>query len=79
MQQIQEVFRTIYEMAKLEYVVPKKRDGIVLPSCSTQPGNVELRAHYVGHKANGSKMVLRKPFINKAVIGVEKDGRTKQV
>ena len=66
-------------MVELEYVVPSKRDGIALTSCSTQPGNVELRTHYLVHKVNGSNMMLRKTFINKAIVGIERDGITKKV
>ena len=80
MQKIQQDFIDLKDMTNLEYVRPLSRDATnPLPSCLVEDGIPARNSVYVGHKSDGTNMKLMTKFIEKAVIGIERDENTLNV
>jgi hypothetical protein len=80
MQKIQQDFIDLKDMTYLEYIRPISRDKTnPFPSCLVEDGILPRKSVYVGHKSDGTNIELMTKFIEKAVIGIERDETTKKV
>ena len=77
MQKIQQDFIDLKDLIELEYVRPLSREKTnPFPSCLVEDGIPPRKSVYVGHKSDGTNMKLMTKFIEKAVIGIERDETT---
>jgi hypothetical protein len=80
MQKIQQDFIDLKDMNYLEYVRPISRDKTnPFPSCLVEDGILPRKSVYVGHKSDGTNIELMTRFIDRVVIGIERDETTKKV
>ena len=79
MQKIQQDFIDLKDLTYLEYVRPLSREKTnPFPSCLVDDGIRPRRSVYVAHKSDGTNIELMTRFIEKAVIGIERDETTKK-
>ena len=77
MQEIQKDFTDLRDMIHLKYVRPILRNHKnPIPASLVVNGIPGKYSQYIGHKFDGTNMKLRKDFVDKMVIGIDRDENT---